>query len=83
MKICTFLGEELTDEAIDRVVKTSTFKNMKMNPKANYKDLVETTIYSTSTMRKGWFPPRVTTYETILDFKPLHLDTNTLDPVIL
>lgn len=67
MKICTFLGEEVTDEAIDRVVEASTFKNMKINPKANYKDLVEATIYTASTMRKGWFPPRFTIYETILD----------------
>lgn len=30
---------------------------MKKNPKANYKDLVETSIYTSATMRKGLFPP--------------------------
>lgn len=57
MKICAFLGKELTDDAIDRVVEASVFNNMKKNPKANYKDLVETSIYATATMRKGLFPP--------------------------
>lgn len=55
VKICAFLGKDLTDEAIDHVVETSTFKNMKTNPKANYKDLVETHRYKTNTMRKGLF----------------------------
>ncbi|XP_054456712.1 amine sulfotransferase-like [Anoplopoma fimbria] len=53
VKLCAFLGRHLTDEAIDHVVDTSTFKNMKTNPKANYKDLVETNRYKTETMRKG------------------------------
>lgn len=57
MKICAFLGKDLTDEAIDRVVEASTFNNMKKNPKANYKDLVETNIYTAATMRKGLFFP--------------------------
>lgn len=52
-KICAFLGKELTDEAIDRVVEASSFSNMKKNPRANYKDLVEPSIYTTATMRKG------------------------------
>lgn len=56
MKVCDFLGKDLTDEAIDHVVEMSTFKNMKTNPKANYKDLVEKQRYSSPTMRKGLFP---------------------------
>lgn len=53
VKICAFLEKDLTDEAIDHVVKMSTFKNMKFDPKANYKDLVETEHYKSATMRKG------------------------------
>ncbi|XP_031730238.1 amine sulfotransferase-like [Anarrhichthys ocellatus] len=53
VKLCAFLGRDLTDEAIDHVVEMSTFKSMKTNPKANYKDLVETNHYKTETMRKG------------------------------
>lgn len=60
MKIGAFLGKELTDEAIDRVVEASTFNNMKKNPKANYKDLVETSIYTSATMRKGLFHRSIT-----------------------
>lgn len=53
VKLCAFLEKDLTDEAVDRVVKMSTFKNMKADPKANYKDLVETNRYKSETMRKG------------------------------
>lgn len=53
VKICAFLEKDLTDEDIDRVVKMSTFKNMKFDPKANYKDLVESESYKSVTMRKG------------------------------
>ncbi|XP_029306106.1 amine sulfotransferase-like [Cottoperca gobio] len=53
VKLCAFLGKDLTEEAVDHVVEMSTFKNMKTNPKANYKDLVETKRYSAKTMRKG------------------------------
>uniref|UniRef100_A0A3P8UMG8 Sulfotransferase n=1 Tax=Cynoglossus semilaevis TaxID=244447 RepID=A0A3P8UMG8_CYNSE len=41
-KLCLFLGHSLTEEQMDRVVETSTFNNMKVNPKANYKDLFMT-----------------------------------------
>lgn len=74
MKICAFLGEELRDEAIDRVVEASTFTNMKKNPKANYKDLVETSLYSTATMRRGSLPPASATIQPYLI---LHFDTGT------
>uniref|UniRef100_A0AAQ4RQK4 Sulfotransferase n=1 Tax=Gasterosteus aculeatus aculeatus TaxID=481459 RepID=A0AAQ4RQK4_GASAC len=53
VKLCAFLEKDLTDEAVDRVVEASTFKSMKTNPKANYKDLVETGRYKGETMRKG------------------------------
>ena len=56
VKLCAFLGKDLTDEAVDRVVEMSTFKNMKTDPKANFKDLVEVHRYKTETMRKGLFP---------------------------
>ncbi|XP_068597421.1 amine sulfotransferase-like isoform X1 [Brachionichthys hirsutus] len=53
VELCAFLGADLTDEVIDRVVEKSTFKNMKTDPKGNYKDLSETHIYKEPTMRKG------------------------------
>lgn len=53
VKLCAFLEKDLTDEAIDHVAQMSTFKNMKTEPKANYKDLIETDRYKSETMRKG------------------------------
>ncbi|XP_069395138.1 amine sulfotransferase-like [Paralichthys olivaceus] len=53
VKLCAFLEQDLTDEAIDRVVEMSTFKNMKTNPNANYKDFLERERYKKETMRKG------------------------------
>ncbi|XP_062257204.1 amine sulfotransferase-like [Platichthys flesus] len=53
VKLCSFLGQDLTDEAIDLVVESSTFKNMKTNPNANYMELLEKECYKKETMRKG------------------------------
>uniref|UniRef100_G1LGI7 Sulfotransferase n=1 Tax=Ailuropoda melanoleuca TaxID=9646 RepID=G1LGI7_AILME len=57
LKICKFLGKELSEEDMDTVVRQATFENMKYDPLANY-DKIITTAYGTNV--KGHFLRKVT-----------------------
>ncbi|KAK2828991.1 hypothetical protein Q7C36_016981 [Tachysurus vachellii] len=52
-KISRFLGRDLSEAALRRIVKKTTFKNMKKDSKANYEFIPEDLLQKGQFMRKG------------------------------